>query len=250
MLFRILGPLKLELPEGSHSFTAPKVRNLLALLLFRANSIVSVDSLIEELWSDAPPRSAVPTAQTYIYQMRKLFERELPAHGRNILETVHPGYILNVTEDQLDVARFTRLARQGRDRLDAGYPEQARDVLAQALSLWKGRALANVVPGPLLQNHLVWLEEERMQAIETRIRADLLLNRHRELVPELRSLVALYPMNEWFYGKLIQALARSGRRSEALQTYQTLRAVLNRELGLEPSQELRQVQQEVLVADV
>jgi SARP family transcriptional regulator, regulator of embCAB operon len=247
--FRVLGAL--EVVDGGRNCTptAPKLRQVLALLLLCANQVVHVDFLIDELWGDEPPKSAVTQAQTYIYQLRKIIAREkLEETGRELLLTKPSGYVLRVDREQVDAFVFQRLAWQGRKHLENGTVDEAADALRRALNLWTGPALADVMPGRVLETHVVPLDEQRLHTLELRIQADLLLDLHRELIGELRALVARHPLNEWFHGQLITALSRSGRRSEALQEYQNLRATLHRELGLEPSPELQRLQQEVLRA--
>jgi DNA-binding SARP family transcriptional activator len=247
--FNVLGTL--EVTHNGHicTPTAMKVRWTLAVLVCRANQIVGVDALIDELWGSRPPRSAVTTAQTYIYQLRKFFEREMLAtHGEELLETRSPGYLLRLNEEQVDAVRFEQLAREGRMLFEQGKAAPAADRLRQALSLWRGRALANIPVGKLLEAHVVHLEETRLRALELRIRADIAIGRHRELIPELHSLVSQYPLNEWLHGQLISALHQSGRRGEALRAYQKTRDVLNTELGLEPSATLQRLQYQILNA--
>lgn len=244
--FNLLGTLEI-IKDGRLSVpTAPKVRGVLALLLVRANHVVDIDSIIAELWGVNPPRSAVTTTQTYVYHLRRKFERELTSDGAEMLCTAPPGYVLRVPEENLDVVRFERLARQGRALLEEDRYEEAARRLREALALWRGAPLSNVPVGRLLEAHIAHLEETRIRALELRIQADNALGRHRELIPELRSLVAAYPLNEWFHGQLIGALHRAGRRGEALRAYQNVRAVLGEELGLEPSVELQRLQRDVL----
>lgn len=246
--FNILGPM--EMVKGNRVCTpsAPKVRVVLALLLLRANRIVTRDGLFEELWGENPPQSATTTAQTYIYQLRKIFEREnLTAEdGGDLLVTRPPGYILRILPEQLNSNVFVNLTQEGRDLLDQGKPADAVHKLRAALSLWTGPVLADIAAGPVLESHVNHLVEVRVRALELRIRADEELGRHRELVPELRSLVRTYPLNEWFHARLIGCLNLGGRRAEALQAYHHLREILNEELGLDPAPELQQLQSDVL----
>lgn len=245
--FQLLGPLEVMDGDRVCTPTPPKVRRVLALLLLRANQVVPVDALIEELWGEDPPLSAVGTAQTYIYQLRRLLDPYgVHADGREWLVTKPPGYMLRVTPQQLDSSEFEQLSLQGRHLLEQGKYEQVSDVLAQALKLWRGPSLANVQIGRLLEAHVVHFEEQRMRTLEMRIQADAELGRHRELVGEMRSLVSTHPLNEWFHGQLIVALSRCGRRGEALQAYQNLRVVLSDQLGLDPQPELQRLQREVL----
>ncbi|MEU4349652.1 AfsR/SARP family transcriptional regulator [Streptomyces sp. NPDC023838] len=244
--FRVLGPLEVLQDDLSCTPTAPKVRGVLALLILRANHVVDTTSFIEELWGERPPRSAVTTAQTYIYHLRKLFAREVGPRAEELFITRPPGYLLNIGQGQLDLHDFERLTSRGRALLAAGKPAEAGQVLRQALQLWRGPALANVPAGRLLEGSIAHLEEERIHATQLRIEADLQLGRHRALIAELRSLVTLYPLNEWFHGKLILSLSRSGRRGESLQAYESLRRILDRELGLAPSPELQRLQRDAL----
>ncbi|MFF0458868.1 AfsR/SARP family transcriptional regulator [Streptomyces mexicanus] len=231
--------------------TAPKARNTLALLLSRANQIVEIPALIDELWSDNPPRSAVTTTQTYIYQLRKMLCRTVgdEAAGR-LLITQAPGYGLRVEDDDIDARVFERLTDRGKRLLHTNRPEEAARHLREALTLWRGPALADVATGRRLEAHVVQLEEMRLTALQLRVQADVRLGRHAELVPELRSLVASHPLNEWFHAQLITCLRHSGRRGEALQAYQSLRRLLDDELGLQPSMPLQRLQQHLLTDTV
>jgi SARP family transcriptional regulator, regulator of embCAB operon len=245
--FQVLGPLEVFHGDRICTPTPPKVSRVLALLLLRANQVVPMDALIEELWGEAPPMSAVGTAQTYIYQLRKALDPGAEQiGGGDWLVTKPPGYLMRVSPDQLDATAFDALSRQGRQMLERSRPEQASHLLRLALDLWKGPSLANVRRGHLLEAHAVHLEEERMRTLELRIQADAELGRHRELIGEIRSLVAIHPLNEWLHGHLIAALSHCGRRGEALQAYQDLRRVLSAQLGLDPQPELERLHQEVL----
>jgi DNA-binding SARP family transcriptional activator len=203
--------------------------------------------MIEELWGPTPPQSAVTIVQTYIYHLRKIFAAEkLDPPGKPLLATKPPGYLLQAGPEQVDVEVFERLVRQGRDLKDKDHPHQAAAILSQALDMWTGPALADVPQGTLLQAHAVHLEERRINALELRIQLDVTLGKHRELIAELRSLTCAHPLNEWFHGQLIAVLTRSGRRGEALQAYEDLRALLSEELGVDPSPALQRLQLQVL----
>ena len=246
--FQVLGRLTVTNDLVDCTPTAPMVRRLLAQLLLCANNIVMLDAIIDELWGDNPPKSAVPTAQTYIYQLRRQFVQWLPdtAVGQ-LLATCGTGYMLRVHPDQLDLAAFLRLATQGRSALASGEPAAAGRLLRQALDLWSGRALADVTAGRSIEAHVVHLEEQRAHTVELRIQADAMLGRHRELVGELKAMLLANPFNEWYHAQLIKALACSGRRNEALVAYQNLRKTLSTELGLEPSEGLQELHREILI---
>lgn len=243
---KILG--NLELMENGHALTPspPMVRRVLALLAVNLNRLVPVASLIEELWGEDSPKSAESTVRGYVHQLRKtLISEGLQTPGEEVLVTQSPGYMLRLPECALDAHLFERLAADGRAERASGHPQRASDLLRRALSLWTGPALANVTHGRLLQAHAVNLEEQRLRALELRIEADLELKRHRDVIGELRGIVATNPLNEWFHGQLIVALARSGRRLEALQAYQNVLTLLRTELGLEPSPFLQKLRHEL-----
>ncbi|MEE1929382.1 AfsR/SARP family transcriptional regulator [Streptomyces sp. TRM 70351] len=248
MRFNLIGPFEIVSDNGrTYMPTTPKVRQTLALLLTRPNEIVTSDCLIQELWGERPPRSAITTLQTYIYHARRMFETEgLIAPDRPLLVTHAPGYLIAVEDDEVDIRVFEHLVARAHTELSHGQPGAAAGHLNRALELWRGPALSNIPSGDVLSGHVVHLEEVRIRALELRIEAENQLGRQRESIPQLRRLVNDYPLNEWFHGQLISALGCAGRRAEALQAYQSLRRILHDELGLEPSPELQRLQLQVL----
>lgn len=244
--FRLLGPITVKLDGQVCTPSARKIRQVLALILLRMNQVVAIDSAIEELWGDNPPRTAVTIVQTYVYQLRKLLARH--GYGATI-RTVAPGYVLNMPVHKVDCWQFMHLVGKGREALERHRLAEAAAQLRTALTMWNGAALENIEMGSVLTGYAARLEEHRILALELRLRAEMQLGHHRELIPELKSLVAAHPYHEWLHAQLMIALQRSGRRGEALTAYQDARRVLNAELGLEPSAVLRQVQQSVLTAD-
>lgn len=243
MHFSVLGPL--EVAEGGRSIapTASKPRQVLALLLFRRGTLITPGELMEELWGEHPPKSALTTIQTYIYQLRKV----LVAHGAGGLLTTHPGgYRFEGGDEQCDLDVFEQSVREGRALLESGKPFEASERLGAALSVWRGTPLADVVQGKLLYSYITWIQELRFRALEMRIQADLEVDRHHDLVSELQALVLLYPLRENLHASLMNALYRSGRRSEALDKYREFRARMIEDSGLEPSRLLREVHQEII----
>jgi DNA-binding SARP family transcriptional activator len=243
----ILGPLELRDGDKAWIPRGPKVRRLLAALALRPGQVVDIATLAEELWEDSPPATMTATIRSHVYHLRLMLTREsgLPRTG-DLISTEATGYRLRATADQIDAVRFERLVNQGRVLLDRGDPAESSAVLRQALSLWRGPALVDVACGRLLDGHVTRLAEARLRAIELRIEADLRLGRHRDLVAELRGLVAAHPLNEWLHAQLIESLRRSGRRAEALTAFADLRRTLVSELGVEPSPELRRLYQAIL----
>ncbi|NJP96261.1 AfsR/SARP family transcriptional regulator [Nonomuraea sp. FMUSA5-5] len=247
--FRFLGPVEIVVDGRAHTLRQHKLRQILALLALRAGQIVDTDLLIQELWAEQPAKNARTILHTYVYQLRKHAERYgLCRQGEELVETRTAGYLLRADRAAIDVFRFDDLVRRGRLLLQAGDAGQAAVLLREALDMWSGRALADVVPGPVLNGHVVALEEQRLCALQTRIEADMELGGHRELIPELRLLVGQHPYNEWFHGMLISALGRADRRNEALDAYQNLRRILDEELGLAPSPATQELHRELLSA--
>jgi DNA-binding SARP family transcriptional activator len=236
--FRILGPLEVEDETGPLLLGGQKQRAVLALLLLDANRVVSVDRLIDALWGEHPPRTAMTSLQNFVSQLRKTL-------GPDVLETKAPGYRLRVRAGELDLERF-QLAIAATDFLDAS--ERAAK-LREALSWWRGPPLADFAFDPFAQPHIAHLEELRLATLEECVEADLAGGRHRELVGELEVLVEEHPMREGLRAHYMLALYRSGRQAEALDTYQTGRRLLVDELGIEPSRELQQLHGSILRQD-
>jgi YVTN family beta-propeller protein len=242
MEFRILGPF--EVSEGGRPLEvgAGKQRALLALLVLSAGEVVSTDRLIDALWEEHPPASALNSVHIYVSQLRKAL-----LDGR--LETRGQGYLLALEPEQLDLGRFERLVGEGRALLAEGEPERAAEVLRAALALWRGPPLSDFASEPFAQGEIARLEELRLAALEERIEADLALGRHAELIPELEALVRAQPLRERPRAQLMLALYRSGRQAEALDAYQQARRMLAEDLGLEPGRRLQELEGAILRQD-
>jgi DNA-binding SARP family transcriptional activator len=245
MRFRVLGPL--EVWDG-HSWVgvpAGKQRALLAILLLKANWLVATDWLIEQLWAQRPPAGAANQLQVYVSRLRL----RLDDRARRVLVTQSPGYRLVVGTGELDLQRFEELVARGQRALQDGLLERTAGSLGEALGLWRGRALADVPSGPLVDAEAMRLEERRLLAVEAFVDVELGRGRHSGLVGELQALVAEQPLRERLWGQLLVAMYRSGRQAEALAAYQQLRGRLVGELGIEPCAELQRLQRLILTAD-
>src|ERR687897_156395 len=241
MDYRILGPLEIRAGDRLVPLRGGRQRELMAVLLLRANETVSSDRLIDELWEGEPPPTAAKMIQNGVSQLRKLIEPD-------VLVTRSPGYLVVVQADELDAHRFQRTVEEARADLGAGQPAQAAAALRDADGLWRGPALADCADIPFARAEAARLEELRSAAIEDRIEAELELGRHSDLVAELEALVAQYPLRERLRAQLMVALYRSGRQAEALRVYHETREVLVEELGLEPGRVLQRLLRAVRAA--
>jgi DNA-binding SARP family transcriptional activator/Tfp pilus assembly protein PilF len=244
MRFRMLGPLRVLDPAGWAPIQAPQQRVVLAILLLEHGRPVTTDRLIDEIWSGDPPRAAVATVQGYVMRLR----RRLGAP--ETLLTRGGGYELHLDPDDLDTAVFERLVESARLRLAAGDAAAGVAHLSDALELWNGPALADVPPNATVSAHAARLEQARVAALRTRLRARLDLGQAAVVVDEAQPLVRAHPLDEQLVELFMMALHRSGRRAEALDEYQRARRCLIEEIGLEPGQALQEVQRAILQGDV
>ena len=244
--YRLLGPF--EVARNGHlvDVGGPRQRALLAILLLRANQPVHRDVLVDELWGEQPPPGAGHAVAVYISRLRKTLES---AAGSPCVLTRPGAYILQVADEQVDVARFERLAEDGRRSLAAGAPERAAAQLGGALALWRGRPLSDFRDEPFAQAEIGRLERLRAEVVEDRVEADLAVGRHADVVGELEVLVAAHPLRERLHGQLMVALYRCGRQAEALAAYQAARRTLVEELGIEPGPALQRLEGAILQQD-
>ena len=247
MEFRILGPLDVVDDGRRIDLGGPKQRALLTALLLRANAVVSQDTLIDDLWGESPPTTAAKTLQAYVSRLRKALASDEASTTR--LETHGHAYVLRIAPESLDATVFQQLLEEGRQANARDDPKLAVDRLRDALALWRGPALADLAFESFAQPEIARLEELRLTALEERIDADLALGRDGELIGELETLVERHPLRERLRGQLMLALYRAGRQAQALQVYQDGRQHLAAELGLEPSESLRQLERQILEQD-
>jgi YVTN family beta-propeller protein len=240
--FRLLGLF--EVLEGGRPIDVgtAKQRALLALLLLNAGQVVSTDRVIDALWGERAPASALNSVRVYVSHLRK-------ALGSERLRTRGRGYLLVVEREQLDLGRFERLLGEGRQALTAGEAARAAEILREALALWRGSPLEDFASESFAQTEIARLEELRLAALEERIEADLALGRHAELVPELEALVRGNPLRERLWAQLMLALYRADRQAEALEAYRHARRTLVEELGLEPGRRLQDLERAMLSHD-
>jgi DNA-binding SARP family transcriptional activator len=236
--FRILGPLEVEGDAGPIALGGQRQRAVLAVLLLHAGRVVPTDRLVHELWGERPPATAASALQNAISQLRK-------AIGPGTLQTRAPGYLLAVESDQIDAGRFEAAFAAAR----RAAPEERARLFRQALELWRGPPLAEFTFESFAQGEIHRLEELRLVALEQRIDADIESGRAGDVIAELEALVAEHPLRETQRKLLMLALYRAGRQAEALDAYQSARARLVDELGIEPSEELRRLHGAILRQD-
>jgi len=232
MHFHLLGPVEVVCDGGPIALGGPKPRALLAILALEAGSTVSSERLIDGLWGDDPPPTAPKLVQLYVSHLRKA----MAACGdSDAIATRGRGYQLQVSRDRVDAARFERLLAQGAAR--------------EALSLWRGPPLADVADEPFAAAEIRRLDELRSAALEVAIDQDLEAGRHREVLPELESLLAQEPLRERLHAQRMLALYRCGRQADALDAYRRARATLVEEIGVEPGPDLRRLHESILRQD-
>jgi DNA-binding SARP family transcriptional activator len=237
MEFRLLGAFEVWDGEQPVEIAGSKQRALLALLVLRANEVVRTELLVDELWGERPPHNAAAALHTHVSRLRK-------ALGAETIARREWGYVLRAAAAEIDSQRFETLVAEAE-------PLAAREraiKLAEALALWRGPPLADLVNEPALHSDIARLEELRLRTLERRIDADL-EGGNADVVGELETLVAQQPLREHLRWLLILALYRAGRQAEALEVYRETRRVLIDELGLEPSPALKELEQAILRQD-
>ena len=236
---RILGPLEVASGGSPLALGGRQQRAVLALLATRLGTSTSVDQLVEALWPEAAPPTATVTAPVYVSRLRKLL-------GAQTITTEARGYRLELPAGQLDASRFEQLAAEGRRNHAEGRHGDAVAAFREALSLWRGPALADFAYEEWAQPEIQRLEERRLSCVEERIDAELALGHGFEVVGELESLVAANPTREHLRAQLMLALYRGGRQADALAAYQQARIALVEQLGVEPSVELQELYRAIL----
>jgi DNA-binding SARP family transcriptional activator len=243
MRFGILGPFEVADDQGREvALGGRKQRAVLAILLLHANEVVSSERLIDELWGQRPPATAAKTVQAYVSNLRK-------ALGDGLLVTRGGGYVLLTTGAEVDFDRFQTLVSDGRRALNEGDPRGAALWLGEALGLWRGPPLAEFACEPLAVSGISRLDEARLAALEDWTDAELLLGEHATMVGELEALVREHPRRERLRAQLMLALYRSGRQADALDVYRQTRRMLLDDLGLEPGEDLKRLNQAILDHD-
>ncbi|MET9254314.1 AfsR/SARP family transcriptional regulator [Streptomyces sp. NPDC003717] len=246
MRIELLGPLEI-IDEHNIRFSLPgeKLRTIVAVLALSGGKVVSRDELIDELWAENPLRDAVNSLQGHIARLRRILVTRIGRDLRSVVQTTPAGYRLELAPEHIDALRFTALVESAAPLLEAD-PEAVLRTLNSALALWRGPALFDTGQGMICRMAYTHLEESRLIAHERKIDAQLDLGLHQAVIPEAEQLHMRYPLREHFCRQLMSALCSSGRQSEAINVYNRTRQRLVRELGIEPSPQLRGAFRELL----
>ncbi|WP_285742130.1 BTAD domain-containing putative transcriptional regulator [Lentzea sp. NBRC 105346] len=235
---------------SSVALGSPKQRATLGFLLLHANTVVPTSKLLKALWGEEAPPTARKMLQNAVCGIRAILADERnDAEAPAALLTHAPGYLLRIDTNSIDLFRFQALAEDGRADLAAGSWESAARKLREALSLWRGPALADLVEAGIAWPELTAVQNGRIAALEDLVEAELACGRHHEAVAELEAMVAAEPLRERLCGQLMRALYRDGRQAEAVSVYRRTRTLLRERLGIEPGHELRDLHRAILDHD-
>jgi DNA-binding SARP family transcriptional activator len=258
---RVLGPVTAGLDGAELDLGTPKQRALVAALALSAGRPVPVDTIVDLLWGDAPPAGVAGTLQAYVSGLRRVLEPERERRApATVLVTASPGYALRLAPGALDAERFEQVVDEQHRRvqlvsgvgpavLSGTELGECVAQLDQALALWRGAPYVELGDAPAAAAERTRLEELRLVALEDRAVADLALGHHSTVAADLEAMTAAYPLRERLWSLRALALTRSGRQADALQVLREVRDVLDEELGIEPSAELRDLQTAVLRQD-
>jgi DNA-binding SARP family transcriptional activator len=238
-MIRVLGPIDIWSAFGSTPAGGPRQRALLAALVLAAGRAVPIDHLVEVVWESTPPRTAANTLQSYVSGLRHVL-----GDGA-VIRTDH-SYELDLAVVDIDAIEFDRLVRAADGARDD--PERCWTLCRDALALWRGRPFGDLTDTEPFELEAYRLDELRLVAMEMSLEADLALGRHELVAGELESAVREHPYRERLWHLLIEALARSGRRVDALRASQDFRRALA-EVGIEPGKDLVCLERRILGAD-
>jgi DNA-binding SARP family transcriptional activator/WD40 repeat protein/tRNA A-37 threonylcarbamoyl transferase component Bud32 len=243
--FLALGPLRVLVARSSAKLGGPRQRRLLAVLLVNRNAVVPIDRLVDAVFEGDPPPRAEASLRTYVTRLRRV----LALGDSDALVHDQGGYRLRVRDDDVDVARFERQARQGRRELEYGDAPAAIATLRRALDCWRGAAYEEFAGEWWVQAEVRRLDEATLSAQEHLIDAEMLCGRSSDMVAVLRRLLDDDQFREGLTSRLMLALYRSGRPAEAIQTYRDYRELVSEELGIDPGPELVDLEQRILARD-
>ncbi|MGW7410995.1 AfsR/SARP family transcriptional regulator [Streptomyces sp. NPDC054863] len=246
--YRLIGAPGISDATGHRLGPSGMTTTLLAVLLLRSHRVNESDDLIALLWPGSKPQSARSNLRQYVSRLRRFLRDAAPA-GSAVLSSAGGGYLLEVHRCELDLTRFEDLAVMGRRALEAGETALARSYLEVAIDLWRGPLCQGLVLAPQLESEVLYWEDLRSAAHQMLVQTRLQLGDYGRAIAEIRRLLVVNPLSEELWGMLMLAFYRSYRRGEALETYRLARRRVVQDLGVEPTTQLRQLNERILSGD-
>ncbi|MEW2429327.1 BTAD domain-containing putative transcriptional regulator [Micromonospora sp. NPDC047644] len=246
--YHLLGPVEARSARGqSLALGTPMQVRLLAVLMSQPGTGWSIDQLVDELWQGRPPKTAAGNVKTYVWALRRALRS--PGFPDPAILAGPTGYRLALEGLTVDSVAFDDLAQRGYSAQRQGHWSAAQESFEAALALWRGEPFAGLPGWGVLRSVRTRLEEQRSSLVEEVVDLKLRAGQHHELIEPLRSQVDDDPLRERPWGQLMVALARTGRRADALATYRKLRHLLAEEVGVEPGPDLQQLHTRILRAE-
>ncbi|MFE7035127.1 BTAD domain-containing putative transcriptional regulator [Streptomyces sp. NPDC057621] len=240
MSFGVLGALQVRRDGVALAAGPPRQRSLLALLLARAGEATALHEVVDVLWAEAPPPSAVNLIRRYVGELRRVLEPELPslAAGQWLLGQAGT-YRLALPDGRLDLVTFRRLRTRAREHCREGDHRRGVETYVHGLRLWRGPAAADI-PAEI-RGHPVFgaLDRERLATAKDAADAALRGGCGALLVDELYRVADHHPLDESLQAKLMTALSATGNRAEAVAVYNDVSTRLRDDLGIGPGPQLR-----------
>jgi DNA-binding SARP family transcriptional activator len=243
--FRLLGPLQVMVDGVPQPMAGVKPKAVLAVLLINRDRVVSSGAIAEAIWNDDAPAAYSASLQVFMSTLRRTL-RVLSATGNGVVSTESPGYRLSVRSECVDLGRFERARQQGNEHFAAKRFVDASAFYRSALAEWTGPALADLRGFRFAEEFATAVEEERLSTLQARIDADLACGRDSAVIGELTTLVGQHPLREPLWAQLMTAYYRMGRQADALDASRRIRALLNDELGIDPSPALQELERKIL----
>ncbi|MCO1596306.1 tetratricopeptide repeat protein [Micromonospora sp. RHAY321] len=244
MEIQLLGGLSAQLPARKLHLGTPKQQAVFAMLAVQPGQLVTMNDLVDELWPDGPPRSAVANVRTYAANLRRTFETF--ESGRGVIVRQQTGYRLVLRPELIDIFRFEMEHNAGREALMAGRPDHAVELLGRAVARWQGPMLAGISLGPVLAARTAAAEEERLLAVELLADVQLRSGRDDLAIPLLREVIARHPLREPAYALLMRALYERGDHAGALAAYGEARGKLKADLGVDPGADIQDLHRSIV----
>ncbi|OBJ59531.1 BTAD domain-containing putative transcriptional regulator [Mycobacterium sp. 1423905.2] len=244
--FGLLGPLQMSVGGKAVPVGTPKQRVVLAVLLLNRNRSVAVESLIDAAWGEDAPAEARASVHVYVSNLRRLLGTGGVVDPRKVLQKAPPGYRLNVSDGDVDLGRFVHEKAVGVQAASDGNFEQATRHFSAALGEWRGAFLEDLREIELIDAFAVALVEDKVAVHISRAQAEMACGRAESVVSELETLVVDHPYREPVWAELMTAYYLADRQSDALGTFQRLKAILANELGIDPSPAVRALHERIL----